>query len=125
MHPFAIRLARNPWLAALLFVTLFARSLVPTGFMPMAVAGHTQMMLCPGHMTAPVPGPSGPDGNSSGHPDQPCAYAVSAGAGAPTAIIDFPVGHVAPTAPASVERSSLLSDPPARYTAARGPPPLS
>jgi hypothetical protein len=38
-------LARKPWLAALLFVTFFARVLVPTGFMP----GPGGLMLCSGY----------------------------------------------------------------------------
>jgi len=44
----AIRVARNPWLAALLFVTFFARALVPTGFMP----GPGGIILCSGY--API-----------------------------------------------------------------------
>lgn len=41
----AIRLARNPMLAALLLVTYFARALVPAGFMP----GPGGLMLCPAY----------------------------------------------------------------------------
>jgi len=41
----AIRLARNPILAALLLVTFLARALVPAGFMP----GPGGLMLCPAY----------------------------------------------------------------------------
>jgi len=41
----AIKLARNPTLAALLLVTFFARALVPAGFMP----GPGGLMLCPAY----------------------------------------------------------------------------
>jgi hypothetical protein len=41
----AIRYARNPWLAALLVITFFARALIPTGFMP----GAGGLILCPGY----------------------------------------------------------------------------
>ena len=44
----AIRWARTPWLAALLFVTIFARAMVPTGFMP----GPGGLILCSGY--API-----------------------------------------------------------------------
>ena len=41
----AIRYARNPWLAALLVITFFARALIPTGFMP----GAGGLILCSGY----------------------------------------------------------------------------
>ena len=55
----AIRLARNPILAALLLVTFFTRALVPAGFMP----GPGGLMLCPayGPSTAAVHAAMGHD----------------------------------------------------------------
>lgn len=44
----ALRLARNPWLASLLLVTLAIRALIPLGYMP----GSGGLMLCPGY--API-----------------------------------------------------------------------
>ncbi len=41
----AIRYARNPWLAALLVVTFFARALIPSGFMP----GAGGLIPCSGY----------------------------------------------------------------------------
>jgi hypothetical protein len=44
----AVIRARNPWLAALLLVTFFARALIPAGFMP----GPGGLILCHGFTPA-------------------------------------------------------------------------
>lgn len=48
-HRTALKLARNPWLAALLLVVFCARALVPVGFMP----GAYGLALCHGVASAP------------------------------------------------------------------------
>lgn len=130
----AIRWARTPWRATLLFVTFFAHALIPTGFMP-APGG---LMLCSGH--APVtsgaatrglpqllspmsaPGPSVP-GDAGGANMGICPFAaaattMSAPQGVATVVfahlvstfIELPPGEVIPRG--TVVPTSLPRGPP-------------
>lgn len=53
----AIRCARNPWLAALLVISFFARALIPAGFMP----GPGGLILCSGYAPLATGSSTDPD----------------------------------------------------------------
>jgi hypothetical protein len=106
-------------------LTLFAvlcRCLIPIGFMPGVVHGAAGLMLCDGivhqqhhHGTQPAP---------TTH--TPCPFAMSGGAAPLAATIDLADARWLPQhAPLPVKQSLLRGEAPPRYTAPRGPPPLT
>ena len=109
-------------LATLVLFATLVRALVPVGFMPMAHDGQTHMMFCPGHMASAPQGQADPSGSAPAAKEQPCSYAVSAGAAPVVAAIDLNLGYAAPSFARSVLPANPTVEPPRRYAAPRGPP---
>jgi hypothetical protein len=109
--------------AALALIALFARALIPVGYMPAVVHGHTQLALCEGGTAAPAQ--RGHHGHSGSQADAPCLYAMSGGAAPLPAKLDFSLAPARTVVRMSfVERTAIAEAPP-RYTAPRGPPSLA
>lgn len=119
------RAARQALVLALLLATV-ARGLVPVGFMPMAVAGHAQMMFCSGHMDGAGARQEAPDPAAPASHDSPCAYAVGAG-GAPLPVLPTLAPATSPVVGlvvAAVAQRVGPSGPP-RAQSSRAPPRFS
>jgi len=106
--------------ATLALITMIARALIPTGFMPVVVHGEAQLTIChgagDGFAHHGERGPAGP------HSHAPCPFAVSGGAAPLPATIDFSLAHAAPELATTLPECVALSGTPARYAAPRGPP---
>ncbi len=104
-------------------ITLFAalcRGLIPIGFMPGVVQGSVGLMLCDGTAHHPHHG-----GQPVPATHTPCPFAMSGGAAALSATIDFAEARWLPQRAALPVALSLLpTATPARHTAPRGPPSL-
>ena len=114
--------ATDCW-AALLFVALFTRALIPVGFMPTAAVAGVQLVLCQGidaGMPAAGRDPAAP--HIPGH-DPGCPFFQSAPGGpAPAASLAALFHPLAPlSAPQGADRYRPATRP-TRHSSPRGPP---
>ena len=115
------------WAAPLVLVMLCLRALVPAGFMLASVNGRPAVVLCDS-MAAPGGTHEHVGHHHPGHAhlDPTCPFAQSSGPAPPPAMIDPTDARWVPQRDTPlVEQSLVLAEPPARYTAPRGPPPLT
>jgi len=100
--------------AILAFIAVFARALIPVGFMPGTVHGQPQLILCDGHHAL--------HGHAGLNTDSPCPFALSGGAAPPPTLPDWSIAGAAPESRRPFDGSSVVFAPPYRHTAPRGPP---
>lgn len=111
---------------ALLLVALFARALIPTGFMPAATTGGLQLIVCQGNEAGIWSKEGGSAGSHIAGHDLSCPFFQSA------------VGGPTPTAPQAnlfqplaldsvpeIDSRYLPDTHPLRYSSPRGPPQFS
>jgi hypothetical protein len=114
------------WAGALVLLAVFARALIPVGYMPAAGHDGMQMVLCSAGLLAQVPNAADHSGHTLPHGDSICPFAQSAGGAllpalviATPAFLSKPVlifGYAEPLA----AQASLSHD-----HAPRGPPHLA
>jgi hypothetical protein len=112
------------WIGALAIILLFARALIPAGFMVNALDGDTRLVLCSAAVADSSGLPASHHGSTTGS-DSSCPFAASASVAPPPAAIHFVAGES--TAPLLSTRAtpSVSVPPPPRYLAPRGPPSLA
>lgn len=112
-----------------LIALVMLRALMPVGYMPVAIDGHLDIVLCDGQGGLPPAshahhhhhgGKGAPQG--AVHGDEGCTYAQSAHAAlAPT--LDPGVARASPLVLASMAlQQGLIAEAPFRHSAPRGPP---
>jgi hypothetical protein len=114
------------WAGAFVLLAVFARALIPTGYMPAAGHDGMQMVLCSAGLLAQVPATPEHSGQTLPHSDSICPFAQSAGGALlPTVTVATPA-----LLPQSVQISGYAK-PSAAQTdlshdhAPRGPPHLA
>ena len=115
------------WAAPFVLVMLCLRALVPAGFMLAPLNGRLAVVLCDS-MAAPGGAHEHVGHHHPGHAhlDPTCPFAQSSGPAPLPAMIDHTDARWVPQRVTPLlEQSLVLAEPPARYTAPRGPPPLT
>jgi hypothetical protein len=112
------------WIGALAIVLLFARALIPAGFMLCALNGDTRLVLCSAAVADPYGLPDSHHGSTIGS-DSSCPFAVTAGGAPPPAAIHFAISRSDPPLIRVRAPSCVSVPPPPRYLAPRGPPSLA
>jgi len=110
---------RAAWLP-LLLVALFARALLPQGFMPTVYDGLPGLQIC-GPAALLLAGDDAPRGGGD-HAREACPFAIAATPAPPPAPLASPVTSGAATAPAPLTDPVPPAAPSARAHPPRGPP---
>jgi hypothetical protein len=108
---------------ALLLLALFARGMVPAGFMPVYTTGGLQVVLCDGYSYGAHLGSHDHPTTPGSHGDGGCPYAQNVSGGAPSAALRAPEFLPLLLTPSSqfLDRFSPGTELP-RHAAPRGPP---
>lgn len=109
-------------LVVLALVAVLARGLIPTGFMPGSVEGHSQLVICNGHMAGMVQ--LDHHGHTGANANVLCPFAHCAGAAPLGATPDISPTYAAISIPVPLIERTIPAEAPLRYTAPRGPPSL-
>jgi hypothetical protein len=110
-------------LAALALLAFAAHALIPSGFMPGAVHGHSQLIVCSG--MAPGSANHIHHGNSGPGSATPCSFALGGGPAPLPADFAVVAVTVATLLTVSFLERAVPSEAPPRHTAPRGPPTLA
>lgn len=120
----ALRLARTrECCGALLVLALFARALIPVGFMPVASHGGLEMVLCDGSSGGALGADPAHPAPRGAHTDSSCPFAQSAGVAPPP--VALRVANFLPVEFTEVRDSFDPYQPSTeipRYASPRGPP---
>jgi len=106
--------------SALALMAFCVHALIPSGFMPGSVNGQAEIVMCSGHVAHAIT--TGHSGDLGSQADSVCPFALSDGFAPPAAQLDASLMHAVPAQTAPLIELPIVSRPPSRYTAARGPP---